>query len=346
MYRCLFFLTGLAFALTSIVSIGEGWSPERAARYLDGRLQQWFAWKTAASPDGPCVSCHTGMTYLLARPALRRRLGESRPTVYEKGLMDRLRANVGAKPESYLQGVEVVFAAMFLSGQDAGKPMSADTRKAFDQLWALQSQDGPSAGSWDWLMVDLDPWEHSRSMYFGAALAALAAGNAGAAYSDAAPVASHVAAVTTFLRTPRAARSPLHDRAAVLWASSTRRKLLSAGERDALVAELFQHQRSDGGWSIESLGPWTAHPAAPSVSGSGNYATAYATYVLQRAGVQPSDPRLARAIVWLTEHQDRESGAWPDVSMNKKYPAGSMESFFMQDAATAFASLALIEAGR
>ena len=72
MYRRLFFFTGLAFALTSIVSVGDGWSPERAARYLDGRLQQWFAWKPAASPEGPCVSCHTGMPYLLARPALRR----------------------------------------------------------------------------------------------------------------------------------------------------------------------------------------------------------------------------------------------------------------------------------
>jgi hypothetical protein len=62
--------------------------------------------------------------------------------------------------------------------------------------------------------------------------------------------------------------------------------------------------------------------------------------------VSPSEPRLARALLWLTGHQDRDTGAWPALSMNKRYPAGSMESFFMQDAATAFASLALIEAGR
>ena len=30
--------------------------------------------------------------------------------------------------------------------------------------------------------------------------------------------------------------------------------------------------------------------------------------------------------------------------MNKKYPDGSMMSLFMQDAATAFASIALVEA--
>jgi len=42
-------------------------------------------------------------------------------------------------------------------------------------------------------------------------------------------------------------------------------------------------------------------------------------------------------------HQDRESGNWPGDSMNKKYPSGSIEKGFMQDAATAFATLALLE---
>ena len=44
---------------------------------------------------------------------------------------------------------------------------------------------------------------------------------------------------------------------------------------------------------------------------------------------------------WLKKHQDRQTGAWPAVSMNKVYPAGSMEEKFLQDAATAFAALAL-----
>jgi hypothetical protein len=35
--------------------------------------------------------------------------------------------------------------------------------------------------------------------------------------------------------------------------------------------------------------------------------------------------------------------AWPALSMNKRRPAASMEALFMQDAATAFASLALLE---
>jgi squalene-hopene/tetraprenyl-beta-curcumene cyclase len=194
--------------------------------------------------------------------------------------------------------------------------------------------------------VDLDPWEHAESAYFGAALAALAADNAGAEHTRSAPVASHLAALTSYLRDQSPARRPLHDRLALLWASTKRRELLSDAERKTLVAEVLGKQQPDGGWTNESLGPWTPHPDAPAVPGSSSFATAFTTFVLQRAAVSSSDPRLARALRWLITHQHRETGAWPALSMNKRYPAGSMQSLFMQDAATAFASLALIEAGR
>jgi hypothetical protein len=335
-----------AFGLSSIWAAGDAWSPERAARYLDARLQQWFEWKPAAAPEGPCVSCHTGMTYLMARPALRRRLGEERPTRFETGLLDRLRSDVGDKPESYLQGPEVIFAAFFLSERDAGRSMSPETEKALNQLWSLQLTEGPSRGSWEWLTVDLDPWEHAESAYFGAALAALAAENAGASYARRKPVASHLAALTMYLREQNPARRPLHDRLALLWAASKRQDLLSSAERRSLMTEIFGKQHLDGGWTNESLGPWTPHPGAPEVSGSSGFATGFTAFVLQRTGVSPTDPRLARALDWLITHQNRETGAWPAVSMNKHYPVGSMQSLFMQDAATAFASLALIEAGR
>ena len=80
--------------------------------------------------------------------------------------------------------------------------------------------------------------------------------------------------------------------------------------------------------------------------GSHAYATAFTAVALQRGGVRASDPKLANALAWLQSHQDAATGAWSAMSMNKRYPDGSMESRFMQDAATAFASLALIEAGR
>src|SRR5882762_3781160 len=66
------------------------WSPRLAAEYLDSRQKEWFAWPAAKSSGGPCVSCHTGVTYLLVRPELRRKLGESQPTSYEIGLRQTL----------------------------------------------------------------------------------------------------------------------------------------------------------------------------------------------------------------------------------------------------------------
>jgi len=348
MTRGLLALSAAALALSSASAIGQAqqaWNPERAARYLDGRLQQWSAWPPAASPDGPCVSCHTAMTYLLARPLLRQRLHEPEPTAHERALLGRLRTNVGEKPEGYLQGVETVFAAFFLSQPNAGRPLDTDTRKAFDQLWSLQLTEGKAAGSWEWLTVDLDPWEHADSGYFGAAMAALAVANAGAAYAEASPVAPHVASLTAYLQRP-SERRPLHDRLALLWASSQRPTVLRAADRDALLRRALDLQQPDGGWTIASLGPWTAHPDAPPAPGSHAYATGYVAFVLQRAGLPASDPHVRRALDWLIDHQDRETGAWPAPSMNKRYPDGSMETRFMQDAATAFASMALVEAGR
>src|SRR5262249_7430797 len=80
----------LAIALAAVPVRGAGWSPQLAAKYLDERQREWFAWPQAQSPNGPCVSCHTGMPYLVARPALRRLLKETQPTMYETGLLDRL----------------------------------------------------------------------------------------------------------------------------------------------------------------------------------------------------------------------------------------------------------------
>jgi hypothetical protein len=74
---------------------------------------------------------------------------------------------------------------------------------------------------------------------------------------------------------------------------------------------------------------------------SDSYATAFTTFVLKVAGGKSARKPAERALEWLKKHQDRETGAWPAVSMNKVYPPGSMEESFLQDAATAFAVLAL-----
>jgi squalene-hopene/tetraprenyl-beta-curcumene cyclase len=344
MLRLLTLLAVVMFTVTATTVVTADWSPAAAARYLDGRQKQWFEWKPAQSANGPCVSCHTGMTYLLARPALRRVLNETEPTMYERGLLDRLRTRVGEKPPGALQEIETIFTAMFLAQRDALGTMSANTHKAFEQLWSLQQTDGAAKGAWKWYAANLDPWEHAGSSYFGASLAMIAVASTPPDYQERPDIRDRAAALTGYLTS--SAPRPLHDRLAALWASSLRRSALPEDVRAALVTETFGKQERDGGWTLASLGPWEAHPDAPPATGSDAYATGFAAFVLQRAGVPATHPGMARALGWLRTRQDPATGAWSAVSMNKRRPPDSMEALFMQDAATAFASLALIETAR
>jgi len=154
--------------LTSLPGLAGDWSPKLAAQYLDSRQKEWFAWPPAKRSGGPCISCHTGATYLLARPTLRRVLGEAEPTPYETGLVDGLRARVGSGLEDALKtgkepvasqsvGVEAIFAALFLPQE---KPAA---QQAWDRLWSMQIHEGAAKGSWPWFDFNTDPYETSDS---------------------------------------------------------------------------------------------------------------------------------------------------------------------------------------
>ena len=275
-------LTLVALLVTTTSTLSADWSPEAAARYLDSRQKEWFSWKPAMSADGPCVSCHTGMTYLLARPALRRVLKETQPTMYEVGLLDRLRAKVGEKPAGGLQGVETIFSAMFLSREDATKTMSAHTQKAFDQLWTLQSATGRRKAAGDGTQrtstrgrtpnpaatAQCSPrWRHRRRQR---------------SIATHRRSASSTASLRAYLQDSVASRR-LHDRLALLLA----RAFIPDSQRESIVADALARQQADGGWTTESLGPWHGHPDAPPSPGSNAYATAFTTFALLRGGRPP-----------------------------------------------------------
>ncbi|PYR98933.1 MAG: hypothetical protein DMG15_26120 [Acidobacteria bacterium] len=326
-----------AFALEGFCA---DWNPQLAADYLDSRQKEWFAWPRATVEGGVCVSCHTGVTYLLARPLLRQALGESQPTTYEKGLLEGIHAQ--AETEGNRQGAEAVFAALFFSLRNPNsKTLSADAKRAFDRLWSLQIREGKDRGAWKWPNANHDPWSTPDAPFYGASLAALAVGNAPAEYRERPEIQGRITALTDYLEREQATQ-PLHNRLALLWASSKLPVVLSTPLRQALLDEILRAQQPDGGWAIASLGPWRPHPDAPPSNGSNGYATGYVAFILQQAGMGHSDKPLARALDWLTAHQDHQSGAWPADSLNSRHEPDSMQFRFMQDAATAFASLALL----
>jgi squalene-hopene/tetraprenyl-beta-curcumene cyclase len=321
--------------------LGADWNQRLAADYLDSRQKEWFAWPRAKVPSGACVSCHTGLTYLLVRPALRRALGQTEPTPYEKGLLEAVQAQAEAS-EDGLQGVETVFSALLFAIRDEGnKILSAEAKQAFDRLWSSQIRDGKEHGAWKWPDFKHDPWGTPDAQFYGAALAALALGTAPAEYRAQPEIREPVNALTAYLQREHASQS-LHNRLALLWASSKLPTVLPPPMRQSLIDEILRKQQADGGWTIESLGPWRPRPEAPVQAGSNSYATGYVAFVLQQAGVGSSHEGLVRALDWLKGHQDRQFGFWAADSLNKRYEPDSMQVRFMQDAATAFASLALL----
>jgi len=244
-------------------------------------------------------------------------------------------------------GVETILAALLLANADAptGR-LTAETEQAFDRLWQLQLKDAPSKGAWDWFALDLDPWETTDSVFFGASLAALAVGTAPASYQARPEVREGVAALTAYLRGAQS-RQPLHNRIALLWASTKLPAALAKADRQALLEEIARQQQADGGWTMESLGAFASHPNAPAaMPGSNSYATAFTAFALRQAGVRAKHPSLSRALAWLRAHQDPRTGVWTAASMNKRYEAGSNQIRFMQDAATGYAAMALLEPDR
>lgn len=300
------------------LSLSADWSPRLAADYLDARQKEWFAWPRAQTPGGPCVSCHTGVTYLMARPELRRKLGETNPTEYETGLLKTLGSPGFAITKEPLasdaSAVQTIHAALFTGD--------------LDPLWKAQIKEGKAKGAWKWFHIDLNPWEMPESAYYGATLAALASKSQRDRYPE------QIAMLRDYL-TREYENQPLHNRLLLLRAWPE-----IVPDKKSLIAEISKLQQPDGGWTMESLGPWK-NPTRS--SGSDAYATALTTYALSN-NIPPN--RRASALTWLRTHQDPKQGFWPSTSMNKEYPADSMMVKFMQDAATGFAALALLEAER
>jgi len=335
----------------------QEWNAHLAEQYMDSRQKEWIAWPIAMHSGVACVSCHTGLTYLIARPALRHSLGEkSGPTLYESVLVDSMRATVirtdsndlfaGLKGPivDQVYGAQVVLGSLVIAMDDATRgKMSPEGEKAFERMWSIQLKEGADKGGWNWSDFDLDPWETKDSAYYGVALAALATGLAPAGYQARPEIRDNVAAMTAYLRAGAKTQS-LHNKLFLLWASSKLHGLLSDAEKQAILDELWRKQEPDGGWTMQSAGQWKKRDAAAPAIGSNSYITALAAYCTQQAGVQPSQAGLSKALAWLRTHQTAQ-GYWAAESMNHKHEAGTMPEKFMSDAATGYATAAMLAAG-
>jgi hypothetical protein len=331
------------------------WDKQAAERYLDGREVWWQAWDRAQKDHGTyCVSCHTQATYGLARPVLRESLGEAAPPAAEQAMIASIEKRVkmwkevepfypdekyGPGKEIESRNAESVLNAVILTSFDARRGHLSDTtRAAFDNAWARQSTSGPTAGAWVWQNFHYTPWESPESEYHGAALMAMAAGQAPDNYRSDPKAAGHIAALAGYLRSHYEAQ-PLLNKVILLWASAHTPDLLTSEERGKLIADLKSREKADGGWSLTDLGTWHRVDETPLETRSDGYATGVIVLALEENHVKDAAVDHGRA--WLEANQDKATGAWPAWSLNKKRAPQSDAGPFMSDAATAYAVMAL-----
>ena len=118
------------------------------------------------------------------------------------------------------RGTEAVLNALILATADArAGRLREDTRTALGHMWAEQQATGDRAGAWPWLQFGLGPWEGRDSEYYGAALAALAAGTAPEDYRSTAAIQNNLERLRAYLDREYS-REPLANRVVVLWAST------------------------------------------------------------------------------------------------------------------------------
>lgn len=299
-------------------------SARQAARYLDAASLHWQKSKK-------CVTCHTNMGYMLARPALR---GAQADSGEVRAFFEQTVTTKWAESPPQPAWSVVVSAGLTVNDLQTSGRLHPTTRKALETMWTLQRDDG----GWNWPMCGWPPMESDE--HYGVTLAALATGLAPEDYQRTEAAARGLGRLRQFLASHPA--PSLHHRAMIAWASVRVDGLMDPADRAQVLDELLALQRPDGGWSTPAL---VAHKDFQRKDGkphdtttSDAYATGFVIVVARELGRPADDERVRRGLAWIKSHQ-RTSGKWFTRSPAKD------SRHYLSNFGTAFAVLALQAGG-
>jgi squalene-hopene/tetraprenyl-beta-curcumene cyclase len=278
--------------------IAEKFSLERGARFLDTVSVNW-------TRNRKCGTCHTNYAHMMAGPTVEK---PASAELLEVRAFFEGRAAGWDKPDQSAKPIrdgEIVATAAALAFNDAASTgkLHPLTRAALDRMWTIQRPDG----AWNWFDCDLPPMEDDD--YYGIALAATAVGHAPDDYKSTEAARIGIEKIRGYLRATPAPN--LHHRALLLWASMAVDGLMDTTEREQTVVDLLAKQRSDGGWSLTSLGQFQRRNGTsnPEDAPSDGYGTGFVVYVLRQSGMPKGAEPIRRGIGWIKAHQ-RASGRW------------------------------------
>jgi squalene-hopene/tetraprenyl-beta-curcumene cyclase len=302
----------------------------------------------------------------MARPALRQVAAETAMSTPEKILMSSVEKRVrswtqmapfysdrdGPDKAAQSRATEAVMNAVILASYDERQGyLRPITRTAFDEAWALQEQAGENAGGWKWQDFSLAPWESAESGYQGAALLAVKAENAPDGYAAGPDAAPYLERLGEYLKREYSSQ-PVMNQLYVLWASAGSPGMMTAAQRNSLLAVLKGLQQPDGGWALSSLNQgnrpqdsrwrWIRKQLKIALKPrqSDGCATGLVVLVLEELGTSQQDPVLMQGLQWLERHQESD-GSWRAESLNEKRDPQTDVGRFMTDAATGYAVMAL-----
>jgi squalene-hopene/tetraprenyl-beta-curcumene cyclase len=300
--------------------LAKQFSLDKAVGFLDAAALTW-------QKERKCFTCHTNYAHLYVRPLVSADAPAAKEVRrFAEELIEK--RWVESRPRWDAEVVATGAALAFNDAATTGK-LHPLTRKALDRMWTVQRPDG----GFTWIKCDWPPLESDD--YYGATLAAIAVGRAPEDYAKSAAAIAGIAKLKEYFKANPG--QTLHHRAMVLWGATKLEGLLSADEQQAIVKQLSDLQKPDGGWALATLGDWKRGDGSPQDNEhSDGYGTGFVVYILRQASVPANDPRIEKGIAWLKTNQ-RESGRWFTRSLHAD------SKHFITHAGTAFAVMALAE---